>query len=260
METKFARFTGLKSLSEQGEFVATIAAFNHVDLDGDVTLPGAFPEGKRVQIAQWGHDWGSLPYGTAELRAADGEQQAHGKFNLDTSHGRDAYYTVKAAQDIQEWSYGFNIVEAEYGQFDGQEVRFLKRLDVAEISPVMRGAAGPGMTRVEDIKGLGFTMDEQADLALTAISAFLDRAKSLTDLRAEQGRKRISAANAARIARVHEALTAALPDLGELVALTRPADEDTDEEPKSAPIDLVSVAAEWDYQTTRLRELGILTA
>lgn len=259
MDYKVARFVGLKELTDEGEFVATIARFNNPDLDGDVTLPGAFPEGKQVHIAQWGHNWSDLPYGVATLKAADGEQQAHGQFNLRTSHGRDAYETVKAAKDIQEWSYGFQILDADYGEFDGQQVRFLKRLDVAEISPVMRGAAGPGMTRVEEIKGLGLTMDEQAEVTLTSLSAFIARVKSLTDIREEQGRKRISAANAERIARVHSALTDAMPDLEDLIALTRPAEEESGE-PKSAPIDIVSLSAEWDYQSQKLRELGILTA
>lgn len=258
MDYKTVRFVGLKELNEQGEFIATIAKFNNVDLDGDVTVPGAFPEGKRVQIAQWGHNWGDLPYGVAELRQAGDEQQAHGKFNLETTHGRDAYHTVKMGADIQEWSYGFQIVEAEYGEYNGQEVRFLKRLDVAEISPVMRGAAGPGMTRVEEIKNAPLTFDEQTAMTLAAVAAFVERATSLADLRAKSGR-RISAANAERITRVHSGIAEIMPELEELLALTQAADASGEgDAPKSAPIP-DEVLAEFEYQTARLSRLGLVT-
>lgn len=256
MDYKVARFVGLKELTDEGSFVATIATLNHVDLDGDVTLPGAFPEGKQVHIARWGHDWSDLPYGVATLHQDGTEQQAHGRFNLETTHGRDAYHTVKAARAIQEWSYGFFIEDAEFGEFNGQEVRFLKKLDVAEISPVMRGAAGPGMTRVEDIKGSGLTMDEQAETALTAVAAFLKRVGSLTDLRDSQGRKRISRANAERISRVHAGIVEAMPALEELLALTRDGD---DSEPADAPkgIDPLSLELEAAHLDATLKRLGI---
>lgn len=220
---KVARFTGVKALTEAGEFIATIAKLNHIDLDGDVTLPGAFPEGAKVQIARWGHNWADLPYGIATLHQEGDEEQAHGKFTLATSHGRDAYETIKAGADIQEWSYGFQILDADYGEFNGTQVRFLKRLDVAEISPVMRGAAGPGMTRVEEIKNAPLTFDEQTSMVLATVEAYLERAKSLADLRVKSGRP-LNAVNAERIQRVHGAITEALPELEALLALTQAAD------------------------------------
>jgi phage head maturation protease len=255
VDYKVARFTGLKELKDTGEFIATIAKLNHIDLDEDVTLPGAFPEGKTVQIARWGHNWADLPYGVAVLHQEGDEEQAHGKFNLETTHGRDAYHTVKMGQDIQEWSYGFQILEADYGDFNGQPVRFLKRLDVAEISPVMRGAAGPGMTRVEEIKGAGYTMDEQTEMALAAVSAFLDRVKSLTDVRAKSGRP----LNAVNAERVQGAITEALPELEALLALTQADGSESDEAPKASPAAVENAIASWEYTATRLRSLGLAT-
>ena len=42
--------------------------------------------------------------------------------------------------DLQEWSYGFDIVKAKSGQFEERDVRFLEKLLVHEVSPVLLGA------------------------------------------------------------------------------------------------------------------------
>lgn len=244
MDYKVARFPGLKELGEQGEFIATIAKLNHIDLDGDVTLSGAFPEGVEVHIAAWGHNWNVPSVGVATLHEEGDEIRAHGAFTLETVNGREHYESIKKARNIQEWSYGFHIDSADFGTFEGHDVRFLKAVDVAEVSPVMRGAAGPGITRIEAIKSIGLTMDEQSEAALIALSDFLDRVKSHADLRDGQGRKRISRANADRISRVHSGIAEALPALEELLALTRDSDTEDAGEPKAAaiPWDLIARA------------------
>jgi hypothetical protein len=52
----------------------------------------------------------------------------------------------------QEWSYSFNIIEAEPGVFDGQPVRFLKKMEVIGVGQVTRGAGID--THTESVKGL----------------------------------------------------------------------------------------------------------
>jgi len=141
METKtFHGAMSLKTDGEPGQFEAKFATLNVVDKDGDVTLPGAFTDGEPVRISAWAHGWDKLPVGRGEIHERDGAAIVDGKFFLNTQIGREHYETVKALGDLQEWSYGFEVVEAEPGTFDGREVRFLKRLKVHEVSPVMRGA------------------------------------------------------------------------------------------------------------------------
>lgn len=138
---------------EPGEFTAVFSRFNVVDHDGDVTIPGAFKDGQQVRIAYWGHRWQDLPVGRGVIHQ-DGEKAwVDGKFFLDTIAGKETYQTVKNLEELQEWSYGFDVEEAEPGVFDGQDVVFLRRLNVYEVSPVLLGAGiGTGTTDIKDRK------------------------------------------------------------------------------------------------------------
>jgi hypothetical protein len=61
-------------------------------------------------------------------------------FFLDTTAGLDAYRTVKAMGDLQEWSWGFRVTDADYGEMDGATVRYIKGAELYEVSPVLVGA------------------------------------------------------------------------------------------------------------------------
>lgn len=134
----------------EGEFRAIFSSFDVIDHDGDVTKPGAFEEGQEVKVASWGHDWGDLPVGKGIIHSDEKKAWIDGQFFLDTTSGLDTYTTVKNLGNLQEWSYGFHPVKWEMGEFEEQEVRFLKKVAVHEVSPVMLGA-GLG-TRTVSIK------------------------------------------------------------------------------------------------------------
>mgnify|MGYP000977370160 CR=1 FL=1 len=136
-----------------GEFEAIFAYFDVIDKQGDVTEPGAFTEGQKVKIAAWGHDWYKLPVGKGVIHQ-DGEKAwVDGKFFLDTEGGRETYQTVKNLEELQEWSYGFEVLESGQGEVDGDKVRILRKLSVFEVSPVFIGAGNGTQTTV--IKGEG---------------------------------------------------------------------------------------------------------
>jgi len=140
----------LKEDGAPGEFRAVFSTFNVIDHDHDVTIPGAFTEGEKVRISYWGHRWEDLPVGRGEIHQDEEKAWVDGRFFLDTEPGQQTYLTVKNLEELQEWSYGFDIEESELGQFEEQDVQFLRRLTVYEVSPVMLGA-GIG-TRTETIK------------------------------------------------------------------------------------------------------------
>lgn len=128
--------------ADKGEVSAVFSTFNVIDKDGDVTLPGAFSDGAEIVVSAYGHTtWsGALPVGTGRIRTTDTEAIADMKFFLDTAAGRDTFKVVKRLGPRQEWSYGFDIDDAEPGVHDGQDVRLLKRLTPHEVSPVLVGA------------------------------------------------------------------------------------------------------------------------
>lgn len=130
--------------ADKGEVAAVFSTFNVRDSDGDVTLPGAFEDGAPVVISDFNHtSWGDKrPVGEGKIRTTKSEAVMDGRFFMDVPDARAAFIVVKGLADagLGEWSYGFDTLEAENGTFDGEDVQFLKRLNVFEVSPVLRGA------------------------------------------------------------------------------------------------------------------------
>lgn len=126
-----------------GEITALFSRFNVVDHDGDLTMPGAFEEGAPVRILP-AHDWRHYMIGKGAIRANDQVAEMHGVFFLQTSGGRDWYESIKADMDsgspLQEWSYGFDVLDSGETTVEGRRIRLLKRLKVHEVSPVTLGA------------------------------------------------------------------------------------------------------------------------
>lgn len=139
-----------------GDVVATFSRFNVIDSDDDVTLPGAFEAGAPVRILP-AHNWQTYMIGKGAIKVDSEVARMDGSFFLNTSQGRDWYESIKAdhaSNPMQEWSYGFDILEASFGKFGDppRDVRFLNRLKVHEVSPVTLGAGVD--TRTDLIKGM----------------------------------------------------------------------------------------------------------
>lgn len=224
--TKTFRLSDFKTEGDAGSFRATIATLNVIDKDDDVSLPGAFKVGQEVKIAPWGHNWGDLPVGKGVIGADETHAWVDGQFFLETDAGMQTYLTVKAMGGLQEWSYGYQVEEYSFGLFEGQQVRFLKGLNVIEASPVMIGA-GEG-TGTDRIKSAGQSLDEHSGTVLAAVTELAARLKSLADLRAKEGRM-LSAANMERLKAHHDALTALCADMGDLLASAAPPKAGADE-------------------------------
>jgi HK97 family phage prohead protease len=129
----------LKAGDDAGHVQALFSVYNTIDSVQDVVLPGAFLEGEEVPMAV-NHDWGRLGVGKGVIRSSPQGAIFDGHFLLNTFAGREAYEHVKGMAGLQEWSFGFSILDAEPGKFEGQPVRFLKRVQLHEVSPVFKGA------------------------------------------------------------------------------------------------------------------------
>ncbi len=175
--------------ADKGEVVAVFATLNVVDADGDVTLPGAFENGAKTRISAYGHQsWmGALPVGKGSIREVKDEAIFEGRFFLDTQDGADTFRVVKELGEdgLQEWSYGYDPIEFSFGEHEGQQVRFLAKQKVHEVSPVLLGA-GVG-TRVLTAKS-GMKFSEHAESVLADVDALITRATEVVALRAEKGK------------------------------------------------------------------------
>jgi hypothetical protein len=141
----------LESANGAGEFAARLARLNAIDKDGDVALPGAF--GSQVAPLLVSHQWNTIPLGKVWIRERADEVLAEGKINRGLEQGRALHEAMKF--DLAhppsefEFSYGFQVLDAGPGTFQGQRVRFLKSVRVLEVSCVVAGA---GDTRLLNVK------------------------------------------------------------------------------------------------------------
>jgi hypothetical protein len=174
----------------KGHVTAVFATLGVVDKDGDVTVKGAFKEGAKVAISAYNHkSWeGALPVGKGTIHEVGNEVVLDGQFFLNTTHGRDAFETIKALSEDgpgTEWSYGFDVEDSEVPtqKMADNHRRTLKRMKVHEVSPVMVGA-GVG-TRVTGMKK---TFAEQLKDVVASVKAASERAADVMAMRAEKGK------------------------------------------------------------------------
>lgn len=204
--------------ADSGEVEAVFATLNVIDSDGDVTVKGAFADGTSVVISAYGHtSWqGKTPVGVGTIHEVGEEAILKGQFFMDTTEGRDTFSVVKqlGSKGLQEFSYGYDPVKFSFGDFEGQQVRFLETLKVHEVSPVLVGA-GVG-TRLLTAKS-GMKFSEHVESVVADVEALVSRATDVVALRAEKG-KSISDSSAEVLAR----LDAALKQLADLIAVPAP--------------------------------------
>lgn len=204
-------------LKADGEVRSVFATFNVVDKDGDVTLPGAFIEGQAVRLLP-AHDWRHYAIGKGHISTDYQRATFNGTFNLKTTAGRDWYEAVKDLGAMQEWSYGFDILESEPGTMDGRKVRVLKAVRVHEVSPVTLGA-GMGTETLSIKSGSLTEAIEHASSLVTGLQAFAERLRDRSDRRAKEGRA-LSEVHRTRIKTYLDALRGVAGDMEELLTVT----------------------------------------
>lgn len=138
METKRITTPLTLKAGDEGSVQAVFSTFNVVDSDGDIVEPTAFTEGQEVPMV-WSHDWAN-PIGKGSVKVDPDRAIFDGQFFMDTNDGAEAFRKVKAMGKLQEWSWGFRITESDFGDHEGQQVRFIKGAELFEVSPVLVGA------------------------------------------------------------------------------------------------------------------------
>ncbi len=135
-------------LKEDGDtryIEAVFSLFETIDSDNDVTKANALRSGyagNKVPLV-WNHDWSKV-IGRGIIET-DNQKAVFKGYFLNTEAGKEAYETVKAMQDMQQFSYGFQVLKSSKGTHidsKGEEVpvRMLEDVKVWEVSPVLVGA------------------------------------------------------------------------------------------------------------------------
>ena len=135
-------------LKEDGDtryIEAVFSLFDVIDSDNDVTKANALRSGytgNKVPLV-WNHDWSKV-IGRGIIET-DNQKAVFKGYFLNTEAGKEAYETVKAMQDMQQFSYGFQVMKSTKGTHidsKGEEVpvRVLEDVKVWEVSPVLVGA------------------------------------------------------------------------------------------------------------------------
>jgi len=122
---------------------------------------------------------------------------------------------------ITKMSIGYQTIKEK--TIDG--IRHLQEIKLYDVSPVVFAANTEAViTGVKEIERT-FAFADQAEAALAAVTGWIDRAKSLADLRLKEGRV-LSTANRKRLASLLEALREMASDIHELLEATRPEDDE----------------------------------
>ncbi|OLF81266.1 hypothetical protein AWH62_00905 [Maricaulis sp. W15] len=182
----------VEQMDDAGHGLARIATLSAVDHDGDAYEEGAFgwKEGGQWVPILPAHNRKALPLGKARVYEAKGVAYAELHLNLDTDDGRNWHSHLKfdlaKGEPSQEWSYGYGVMDARQELRGGEVVRVLKKLDIHEVSPVVRGAgAGTGTL---GMKSHG-TFADQIDQTIADLDDLVERAEGVKAAREGDGRQ-----------------------------------------------------------------------
>lgn len=188
---EYKNITGeVKELNEKGEGLIVFATLNVIDSDEDVTLNGAF--GEQTAPIVPAHDWQQAPIGKAKIREDGDSALAEIKLNLKTDLGRNWYESLKFDMENfppskQEYSYGYDVLKESRGEFEGRQVRFLEKMKVHEISPVLLGA-GVGTQTLAIKEKKQSSLEEDVQIAKECTENLIKRVGVLKELRRKDNR------------------------------------------------------------------------
>ncbi len=182
-------------LDEAGAFEAAIATFDAIDSDRDIVRPGAF--GDAVVSVLPAHDSSSVPLGKVQVKERGNLAVAVGGFNLEIGAARDWSAALKFdlanPPAVQQWSWGF-IIPAGGSTIethaDGEPVRIISKVDVFEVSPVLRGASvGTATLSAKSEGGEPMPLVEHITFATAGVSELIERLHEVAEGRkAKDGR------------------------------------------------------------------------
>jgi HK97 family phage prohead protease len=204
---------------EAGEFSALVSVFGNIDTYGDVVMPGAFERTLKEWSASgypipvyWGHNLSDPDYNIGQVvEAAETDRglQVRARLDLDTPKGQQVHRLLKGGR-VKEFSFGYSVRDAGWGEKDGQDVYELRDLSLFEVSVVPVGANPE--TELQTVKSLGERTARAGERAVAAFKA---------------GRV-ISAKNETALREARDQLAAAIDGIDGVLSVLEPPDEGDD--------------------------------
>lgn len=136
----------IEEMDEAGKGLARIATLSAVDHDGDTYAPGSFgwKDGGQWCSILPAHDRRATPLGKARVYEEGDAALAELSFNLSIPEAKSWHsaimFDLARGEPIQEYSYGYDLVDFDYQMRGRDRVRMFKRVEVLEVSPVLKGA------------------------------------------------------------------------------------------------------------------------
>jgi HK97 family phage prohead protease len=249
VELKYRTAPAALDTENEGRLKAAFSVFDELDSDLDVVRKSAFTDGQPVPLV-WSHDW-SKPIGKGIVRLTDRHAEFDGAFFTDTASGMDAYRTVKAMGELQEFSFGFEIKESRRIKYQDKDAREITKVTVFEVSTVLIGANRN--TRTLAIKGgMRRSWDDQDEVLRAELADYLDRARTLVSGHAKEGRA-ISTNRRAGLEAMLASLLEHAESLQSLLEETAPRERDADGEAEKAARSALFA----EYLALEARALGV---
>lgn len=193
-----------KAVGDAGIIEAIPSVFMVQDSYDDTMRPGAFAESikRKLPAVLWMHNGSNvigktleareLPAGDALLPEAIrdfGGLYCKGQLYLDETPSAKLAY--KCLQDgvVNQFSIGYYEEKVTREEVDGEEMRYVERVDLVEWSPVHRGA-NPS-TELLDVKDKNIpprSIKDQIEQSQADLKLILERVNEIRDKRSDEGR------------------------------------------------------------------------
>jgi HK97 family phage prohead protease len=163
----------MTTLKPGRRLTARLAKIGTLDLDGDILVPGLLRASPSHVSCLGAHNHAAVPIGKAAITEVGEYLMADITFN-DSSPGEDWWralqHDFETPPRVQEFSFGFRVIEQEDSRLEGQRVRFLKAIRLHEVSPVVLGASiDSGMVSMAEGKSLRSDVEVKLQRTDTAI-------------------------------------------------------------------------------------------
>lgn len=162
----------------EGEFTALVSVFGNVDSYGDVVQPGAFERTLKEWSASgypipvyWGHNLSDPDYNIGHVVEAvetDRGLQVRAQLDMESPKAPQVYRLLKGGR-VKEFSFGYSIRDAGWGEKDGDGVYELRDINLFEVSVVPVGA-NPA-TELHSVKAHAERTGRSASRALEGVKA-----------------------------------------------------------------------------------------